>query len=105
MRWKAVCCADLRRQALQIPPATLFAFQVLLGVVFGLWGIHPLALPLMAVVNVMIDHFKAGDETPAATRLPDRRALRSARRGQYRLRYVRPLAARQNTARPARATP
>ena len=55
----------LQRQALQIPPATLFAFQILLGVVFGLWGIT-LALPLMAVVKVMIDHFKA-DETPAAT--------------------------------------
>jgi predicted PurR-regulated permease PerM len=48
----------LQRQALDIPPATLFAFQILLGVVFGIWGIA-LALPLMAVVKVMIDHFKA----------------------------------------------
>ena len=52
----------LQRQALEIPPATLFAFQILLGVVFGIWGIA-LALPLIAVVKVMIDHFKA-DESP-----------------------------------------
>jgi predicted PurR-regulated permease PerM len=50
----------LQRQALDIPPATLFAFQILLGVVFGIWGIA-LALPLIAVVKVMIDYFKAGD--------------------------------------------
>jgi predicted PurR-regulated permease PerM len=50
----------LQRQALDIPPATLFAFQILLGVVFGIWGIS-LALPLMAIVKVLIDHFK-GDE-------------------------------------------
>jgi predicted PurR-regulated permease PerM len=54
----------LQRQALEIPPATLFAFQILLGVVFGIWGIA-LALPLIAVVKVMIDHFKA-DESPDA---------------------------------------
>jgi predicted PurR-regulated permease PerM len=53
----------LQRQALDIPPATLFAFQILLGVVFGIWGIA-LALPLIAVVKVIIDYFKAGD--PAA---------------------------------------
>jgi predicted PurR-regulated permease PerM len=52
----------LQRQALEIPPATLFAFQILLGVVFGIWGIA-LALPLIAVVKVMIDHFKA-DQSP-----------------------------------------
>jgi predicted PurR-regulated permease PerM len=50
----------LQRQALEIPPATLFAFQILLGVVFGIWGLA-LALPLMAVVKVAIDDFKAGD--------------------------------------------
>jgi predicted PurR-regulated permease PerM len=50
----------LQRQALDIPPATLFGFQILLGVVFGIWGIA-LALPLMAVVKVVIDHFKADD--------------------------------------------
>jgi predicted PurR-regulated permease PerM len=47
----------LQRQALDIPPATLFAIQILLGVVFGIWGIS-LALPLMAIVKVLIDHFK-----------------------------------------------
>jgi predicted PurR-regulated permease PerM len=47
----------LQRQALEIPPATLFAFQILLGVVFGVWGLA-LALPLMAIAKVMIDYFK-----------------------------------------------
>jgi predicted PurR-regulated permease PerM len=50
----------LQRQALDIPPATLFAFQILLGVVFGVWGLA-MALPLMAVVKVMIDYFKADE--------------------------------------------
>ena len=48
----------IQRQALDIPPATLFAFQILLGVVFGIWGLA-LALPLMAIAKVVIDHFKA----------------------------------------------
>ncbi|MEZ2142054.1 AI-2E family transporter [Bradyrhizobium sp. DN5] len=48
----------LQRQALDIPPATLFAFQILLGVVFGIWGLA-LALPLVAIAKVMIDHFKS----------------------------------------------
>jgi predicted PurR-regulated permease PerM len=48
----------IQRQALDIPPATLFAFQILLGVVFGIWGLA-LALPLMAVAKVIIDDFKA----------------------------------------------
>ena len=57
----------LQRQALDIPPATLFAIQILLGVVFGIWGIS-LALPLMAIIKVLIDHFKAEDPaiSPAA---------------------------------------
>nr|WP_218625844.1 AI-2E family transporter [Bradyrhizobium sp. dw_411] len=55
----------IQRQALDIPPATLFAIQILLGVVFGLWGIS-LALPLMAIVKVLIDHFKA-DEPAVGT--------------------------------------
>ena len=38
------------------------AFQILLGVVFGIWGLA-LALPLIAIAKVMIDHFKA--EGPA----------------------------------------
>jgi predicted PurR-regulated permease PerM len=55
----------IQRQALDIPPATLFSFQILLGVVFGIWGIA-LALPLIAIVKVMIDHFKADDASPDA---------------------------------------
>lgn len=54
----------IQRQALDIPPATLFAFQILLGVVFGIWGLA-LALPLMAIAKVMIDHFKTEDPAPA----------------------------------------
>ena len=50
----------LQRHALDIPPATLFAFQIVLGVVFGIWGLA-LALPLMAVAKVMIDYFKADE--------------------------------------------
>ena len=53
----------IQRQALDIPPATLFAFQILLGVVFGIWGLA-LALPLMAIAKVMIDHFKADEVLP-----------------------------------------
>jgi len=48
----------IQRQALDIPPATLFAFQILLGVVFGIWGLA-LALPLMAIAKVMIEYFKS----------------------------------------------
>ncbi len=44
----------IQRQALDIPPATLFAFQILLGIVFGLWGLA-LALPLMAIAKVVMD--------------------------------------------------
>ena len=56
----------IQRQALDIPPATLFAFQILLGVVFGVWGLA-LALPLMAIAKVTIDHFKADDPTSTTT--------------------------------------
>lgn len=55
----------IQRQALDIPPATLFAFQILLGVVFGIWGLA-LALPLMAIAKVMIDHFKAEPDSVEA---------------------------------------
>jgi predicted PurR-regulated permease PerM len=55
----------IQRQALDIPPATLFAVQILLGVVFGIWGLA-LALPLMAIAKVMIDHFKADEASPEA---------------------------------------
>jgi predicted PurR-regulated permease PerM len=54
----------IQRQALDIPPATLFAFQILLGVVFGIWGLA-LALPLMAIAKVLIDYFKADDAAAA----------------------------------------
>ena len=57
----------LQRQALDIPPATLFAFQILLGVVFGIWGLA-LALPLMAIVKVMIDYFKSDRPADAKAR-------------------------------------
>jgi predicted PurR-regulated permease PerM len=50
----------LQRQALEIPPATLFAFQILLGVVFGIWGLA-LALPLMAVVKVVVEFLREDD--------------------------------------------
>ncbi len=58
-----VLTPTLQRQALDIPPATLFAFQILLGVVLGIWGLA-LALPLMAIVKVMIDYFKAEEASP-----------------------------------------
>jgi predicted PurR-regulated permease PerM len=53
----------IQRHALDIPPATLFAFQILLGIVFGVWGLA-LALPLMAIAKVMIDYFKADEPPP-----------------------------------------
>jgi len=52
----------IQRQALDIPPATLFAFQILLGVVFGVWGLA-LALPLMAIVKVIMTYVREdGDD-------------------------------------------
>lgn len=54
----------LQRQALDIPPATLFAFQITLGVVFGVWGLA-LALPVMAIGKVVIDFLREDDEDPA----------------------------------------
>jgi predicted PurR-regulated permease PerM len=59
----------IQRQALEIPPATLFAFQILLGVVFGIWGLA-LALPLIAVAKVVVDYFKA-DDTSAGRWRPE----------------------------------
>ena len=55
----------LQRHALDIPPATLFAFQILLGIVFGIWGLA-LALPLMAIAKVLIDYFKTYEVPPQA---------------------------------------
>jgi predicted PurR-regulated permease PerM len=54
----------IQRQALDIPPATLFAFQILLGVVFGLWGLA-LALPLIATAKVIIDYCKESPSVAA----------------------------------------
>jgi predicted PurR-regulated permease PerM len=54
----------LQRQALDIPPATLFAFQILLGVVFGVWGLA-LALPVLAIIKVVIDFMREQDEASA----------------------------------------
>src|ERR1043166_7048878 len=54
----------LQRQALEIPPATLFAFQILLGVVFGVWGLA-LALPLVAVAKVVMEFVREDGEEDA----------------------------------------
>lgn len=54
----------LQRQALEIPPATLFAFQILLGVVFGVWGLT-LALPMLAIAKVIIDFIRRDEDKPA----------------------------------------
>jgi predicted PurR-regulated permease PerM len=56
----------IQRQAINIPAATLFAMQILLGTVFGLWGLA-LALPLMAIVKVAIDHFRDLDRPTDAS--------------------------------------
>jgi predicted PurR-regulated permease PerM len=53
----------IQRQAIDIPAATLFATQILLGSVFGIWGLA-LALPLMAIVKVAIDHVRELDRSP-----------------------------------------
>jgi predicted PurR-regulated permease PerM len=50
----------IQRQALDIPPATLFAFQIFFGVVFGIWGLA-LALPLIAIIKVIIDYLKSDE--------------------------------------------
>ncbi|MEA2884430.1 MAG: hypothetical protein QOH32_3686 [Bradyrhizobium sp.] len=55
----------LQRQALEIPPATLFAFQILLGVIFGVWGLA-LALPLVAIAKVVTEFVREdGQRAPA----------------------------------------
>ncbi len=50
----------VQKKAIDIPPATLFAGQILLGVLFGLWGIA-LALPIMAVAKVLLDRLYVED--------------------------------------------
>lgn len=53
----------IQREAIDIPPATLFAFQILLGVVFGVWGLA-LALPVMAVVKVILVYLREDRPRP-----------------------------------------
>ncbi len=67
----------IQRQALDIPPATLFAFQILLGIVFGLWGLA-LALPLMAIAKVVMDVTRNDHLSPikALAPPPKKKALR-----------------------------
>jgi predicted PurR-regulated permease PerM len=48
----------IQRHAINIPPATLFASQIFLGTLFGLWGLA-LALPLMATIKVALKHLYA----------------------------------------------
>lgn len=45
----------IQRHAINIPPATLFAAQIFLGFLFGLWGLA-LALPMIAITNVVLKH-------------------------------------------------
>ncbi len=45
----------IQRHAIEIPPATLFAAQIFLGVLFGLWGLA-LALPLIAIIKCSLQH-------------------------------------------------
>lgn len=45
----------IQRHAIDIAPAALFAAQIFLGFLFGLWGLA-LALPLIAIVNVILKH-------------------------------------------------
>lgn len=54
----------IQRHAISIPPATLFAAQIFLGVLFGLWGLA-LALPLIAVIKVVLNHLWP-DQTASA---------------------------------------
>lgn len=54
----------LQRHAIDIPPATLFAMQILLGVLFGVWGLA-LALPLMAIVKVTVAELRTDESPPS----------------------------------------
>jgi len=54
----------IQRRAIEIPPATIFGAQILLGVLFGLWGIA-LALPLIAVVKVVLRHLYRNEDVAA----------------------------------------
>jgi predicted PurR-regulated permease PerM len=50
----------IQKRALDIPPATIFAGQLVLGVIFGLWGIA-LALPMLAVIKVLLEQLYVED--------------------------------------------
>jgi predicted PurR-regulated permease PerM len=56
----------IQRRAIDIPPATLFAAQIFLGFLFGLWGLA-LALPLIAIINVVLKHFHPAPESIAVS--------------------------------------
>jgi predicted PurR-regulated permease PerM len=56
----------IQREAIDIPPATIFAAQIFLGFLFGLWGLA-LALPLMAMVNVALKHFYPAHDADTPT--------------------------------------
>ena len=90
----------IQRQALDIPPATLFAFQILFGVVFGIWGLA-LALP--------VDGDRQGHDRPfqgGRTCQPRNcdGLKRVSRPWSAPSRCARPREARQSTARPGHAT-
>lgn len=55
----------IQRHAIAIPPATLFAAQIFLGFLFGLWGLA-LALPLIAMIKVVMNHNFPVSESAAA---------------------------------------
>lgn len=50
----------IQRRALDLPAATIFAGQLLFGVLFGLWGVA-LALPLVAVIKVLLEELYIED--------------------------------------------
>ena len=54
----------IQRRALDLPAATIFAGQLLLGVLFGLWGVA-LALPLVAVIKVLLEELYIEDGADA----------------------------------------
>jgi predicted PurR-regulated permease PerM len=55
----------IQRHAIAIPPATLFAAQIFLGFLFGLWGLA-LALPMIAIIKVILNHAFPLAESAAA---------------------------------------
>jgi predicted PurR-regulated permease PerM len=54
----------IQRRALDLPAATIFAGQLLFGVLFGLWGVA-LALPLVAVIKVLLEELYIEDGADA----------------------------------------